>query len=221
MKGYVKKALLQFQHKEPTRHYAAPSQYIPPNYGQKQQMTNIDLSKPMTKAQTHFLQQITGKFLDYARAVDCTMLHALNDLATQTHSGTQKTMKAVQHFLNYCASNPAAITLYRASDMILHIDSDAAHLVAPRARSRAGGFYYMGNQNKELINGPVAVNAKIIKNVMSSASEAEIGALYMNAKDAVPMRTTLAEMDHPQPPTPIRTDNSTASGIVNSTIQQN
>ena len=35
------------------------------------------------------------------------------------------------------------------------------------------------------------------------------------------MRTTLAELGHPQPPTPIRTDNSTANGIVNSTIRQN
>lgn len=43
----------------------------------------------------------------------------------------------------------------------------------------------------------------------------------MNAKLAVPMRTTLTEMGHPQPPTPIRTDNSTANGIVNSTIRQN
>ena len=68
-------------------------------------MTNLDLSKLMTKTQTQFLQQVTGKFLYYARAVDCTMFHALNDLATQTHSGTQKTMKAVKHFLNYCASN--------------------------------------------------------------------------------------------------------------------
>ena len=79
----------------------------------------------------------------------------------------------------------------------------------------------MGNRTKELINGPIAVNAKIIKNVMSSASEAKIGALYMNTKDAVPMRTTLAELDHPPPPSPIQTDNSTANGIVNSTIQQN
>ena len=79
----------------------------------------------------------------------------------------------------------------------------------------------VGNWTKELINGPIAVNAKIIKNVMSSASEAKIGALYMNAKLAVPMRTTLAELGHPQPPTPIQTDNSTANGIVNSTIRQN
>ena len=88
--------------------------------------------------------------------------------------------------------------------MILNIDSDEAYLVAPKARSRAGGFYYiMGNKNKQLINRPVASNTKIIKNVMSSTSEAEIGGLYMNAKLAVPIRKTLAELGHPQPPTPI------------------
>ena len=66
----------------------------------------------MTKAQNHFLQQVTGKFLYYARAVDCTMLHALNDLATQTHSGTQKTMKAVKTFLN---TAPVTQTLTRST----------------------------------------------------------------------------------------------------------
>ena len=45
------------------------------------------------------------------------MLHALNDLSTQTHFGTQKTMKAVKHFLSYCASNPDSVTLYHASDV--------------------------------------------------------------------------------------------------------
>mmetsp|Transcript_116662 Transcript_116662/g.238649 ORF Transcript_116662/g.238649 Transcript_116662/m.238649 type:complete len:134 (+) Transcript_116662:1352-1753(+) len=133
MKGYVRKSLLQFQHSKPTKHYAAPSQYIPPNNSQKQQMTNLNLSKPMTKAQTRFLQQVTGKFLYYARAVDCTMLHALNNLATQTHSGTQKTMKAAKHFLNYCANNPNSAKLYRASNMILNIDSDTTYLIAPKA----------------------------------------------------------------------------------------
>ena len=81
------------------------------------------------------ITEYTGKFLYYARAVDCTMLHSLNDLATQTNSGTQKTMKAMNHFLNYCTSNPEAATLYRGSNMILHVDSDAAYLVAPKARS--------------------------------------------------------------------------------------
>ena len=68
------------------------------------------------------------------------MMHALNTLATQVTSGTQRTNQAIQHFLNYCASNPKATKLYKASDMILKAHSDAAYLVEPEARSRAGGF---------------------------------------------------------------------------------
>jgi hypothetical protein len=54
---------------------------------------------------------------------------------------------------------------------------------------------------------------------MQSAAEAECGGLYMNAKEAVPMRITLEELDHPQPATPMRTDNSTADGIMNKTVK--
>jgi hypothetical protein len=55
---------------------------------------------------------------------------------------------------------------------------------------------------------------------MQSAAEAECGGLYMNAKEVVPMRITLEELYHPQPATPIRTDNSTADGIMNKTVKQ-
>jgi hypothetical protein len=54
---------------------------------------------------------------------------------------------------------------------------------------------------------------------MSSAAEAEIGALYLNAREAVYLRQILVEMGHPQPPTPIQTDNTTAEGLVNNKIQ--
>jgi hypothetical protein len=53
---------------------------------------------------------------------------------------------------------------------------------------------------------------------MSLAAEAELGALYINAYKAVSMCNLLQEMGHPQPPTPIQTDNSTALGVVNSNI---
>ena len=43
---------------------------------------------------------------------------------------------------------------------------------------------------------------------MGSAAEAEVRRLYINALESSPMRTTLEELDHSQPPTPIRTDNS-------------
>jgi hypothetical protein len=49
---------------------------------------------------------------------------------------------------------------------------------------------------------------------MSSASEAELAALYYGCKQAAPTRVTLEEMGHPQPaPTPVTTDNITAQGL--------
>eukprot|EP00804_Cyclotella_cryptica_P020003 CCRYP_007866-RA/>CCRYP_007866-RA protein AED:0.45 eAED:0.45 QI:0/0/0/1/0/0/2/0/134 len=55
--------------------------------------------------------------------------------------------------------------------------------------------------------------------VMSSAAEAELGALYIDAREAVPQRHLLNELGHPQPPTPIKIDNSTALGKVTNIIQ--
>ena len=54
---------------------------------------------------------------------------------------------------------------------------------------------------------------------MSSAAEAEFGALYLNAKEAVYLRQILTELGHPQPRTPIQTDNLTAEGVINNIIQ--
>jgi hypothetical protein len=96
--------------------------------------------------------------------------------------------------------------------MVLHNHSDAAYLVASEARSRAGGFTYMGNHQgrPQIINGAISVIAKIIKSVMSSAAEDEVGALFMNAKALIPLRITCEELGHIQPATPMRTDNNTA-----------
>ena len=59
-----------------------------------------------------------------------------------------------------------------------------------------------------------------MRNVMSSAAEAETGGLFVNGQAAVPIITTLEEMGHPQPgPTPIQTDNTTAAGIANDTVK--
>ena len=53
---------------------------------------------------------------------------------------------------------------------------------------------------------------------MSSAEEAELGALFINAKLAVPIRTTLVELGHPKPRTPMQTDKSTAHSVLNNRI---
>ena len=57
------------------------------------------------------------------------MLHALNEIASSKN--TEDSLKATLHFLNYAASNPDGEIIYRASDMILQGDSDAAYLVSP------------------------------------------------------------------------------------------
>ena len=51
-------------------------------------------------------------------------------------------------------------------------------------------------------NGAVLNISQIIKTVMTSAVESEIGAMYINAREAVPQRMTLSEMGHPQTRTP-------------------
>ena len=55
--------------------------------------------------------------------------------------------------------------------------------------------------------------------MVSSAAEAEIGGLFINVKAAIPIRQTLIEMGHPQPPTPMQTDNSTAHALITNKIR--
>ena len=112
--------------------------------------------------------------------------------------------------LNPNNPNANTVIIYRASDMILSVDSNAAYLVAPKSRIRAGGYHYMSNKEGTQFNGLVYVLAKVIKSVMASATKAEVGGLYTNAQDVSPMRTTSEELNHPQPATALRIDNSTS-----------
>ena len=115
------------------------------------------------------------------------MLHALNDIATATSKGTEAKFAAVEHFLDYAASNPDARIRYTACEMILQSISDAVYLVCLQARSRMGGYHFLGNKDGKHFNGPLLVLAKIIKNVIGSAAEAEVGGLYINDQAALPI----------------------------------
>ena len=83
----------------------------------------------------------SGSFLYFACTVDYNMLPDLNTLAEQQSSPTKNMEAEITHLLDYAATNPSAIIQYKASNMILHIDSDASYLSYPRARSRTGGHY--------------------------------------------------------------------------------
>ena len=60
-----------------------------------------------------------------------------------------------------------------------------------------------------LHNGPVLTITQIIKNVISSASKAELTGLLTIAKEMVPLRQALIKMGWPKPKTPVQCDNST------------
>jgi hypothetical protein len=178
-----------------------------------------DDSIPLDKLGKKFIQEVTGVFLYLARAVDSTMLTPLSALASEQAAPTEKTMQKCLQFLDYAASQDEAIVTYRASDMKLAIHSDASYLSEPKARSRAGGHMFMaGSEEIPINNGAVLNISQIIKAVMSSAAEAELGALFINAKTAVSMRQTLEEMGHPQTRTPMQTDNATAHALLTNRI---
>ena len=221
MPGYCEKACTRFQHERPRKPQDQPYPHIEPTYGSKKQYAEeADTSSPLSKANKTYVQEVVGVFLYYARAVDCTMLAALGSIATQQSNPTENTMAKVQQLLDYAATHPDAIITYRASDMILAAHSDASYLSESKARSRAGGHFFLSeNDTFPSNNGAVLTVAQIIKAVMSSAAEAELGALYINSREAIPQRHLLEEMGHPQPPTPIQIDNTTALGVVTNTIQ--
>ena len=66
-----------------------------------------------------------------------------------------------------------------------------------------------------LYNVPVHVECSIMRNVMASDTEAELGRLFGNYQRVTFTRTVLAEMGHQQSPTPLETDNTVANIIVN------
>ena len=178
-----------------------------------QYATKSDGAPLLDKDGKRFIQKVCGKFLYYGRAVDSTILVAISAIAAQQASPTTDTLAKAKHLLDYLASQEDAILTYSASNMVLAVHSDAGYLNEANARSRAGGHFFLSDHSVYPPNNGAILNvAQIIKNVMSSAAEAELGGLFICAREAVYIRLILKEMGHPQPPTPIQTDNSTAEG---------
>ena len=122
--------------------------------------------------------------------------------------------------MDYAASHPDAILTYRERDMVLAVHSDTSYLSEPKARSRAGGHFFLSDHSENPPNNGAVLNiSQIIKNVLTSAADAEIGAFFINSRQVIPARNTVGEMGHKQPPTPMQTDNTTALGFVTKNLQ--
>ena len=70
--------------------------------------------------------------------------------------------------------------------------------------------------------GSVDIGADFLKEITYSVADTEIAGTYHMVQRIVPLRHTLMELGHPQPPsgTPIKTDNFVAIGFSHGTIRQ-
>jgi hypothetical protein len=142
--GYVNNMLNKFQHDNPKTPQHKLSKYITPVYGAKMQYATQDETPILSAKQCTTIQKITGSVLYYSRAVYPKVIMPINDIATGKTKATEKTQTATSQLLDYLATHPDATIRFYASDMILHIHSDASYLSVSKARSRLGGLFYLG-----------------------------------------------------------------------------
>ena len=100
--------------------------------------------------------------------------------------------------LEYDATYPNAIFCYKVSEMVLHVDLDTAYLTMPEVRSCYEGHFYLSDCPSPIpirpnleINGTIHTECKTIRNVVSSAAEAETCGTFNNKKIAINMRPEL------------------------------
>ena len=105
--------------------------------------------------------------------------------------------------LDYLATYSNAVLHYKASEMYLHINTDAVYLVAPGANNHIAGYFYLGANNStslpqaSTINAPTHVICKFLKHVVSSTTEAETDGLFVNYQETIPIRHMLTALNQP------------------------
>ena len=118
-----------------------------------------------------------------------TVLMSLSTIASEQTKGTERTMDKALQILDYLATHPDAKVRFRASDMILNIHSDASYLTEPKSRSRASGHFFLGwlpiDGEPIKLNGAFHTLCSILRFVVSSAAEAELGALFLNCQEGM------------------------------------
>ena len=106
----------------------------------------------------------------------------------------------------------------------MHIHSDASYLSESGSRSRVCGHFFMGwmpkNGEPIKLNGAFYTSSSIMRFVVASAAEAELGTLFHNCQMGMIFRQTLKDLGHPQPKKPVHCNNATAVGIASNTVKR-
>jgi hypothetical protein len=215
----------KYKHASPPKLQHCPYTPQPKRFGSKaQRPLPPNMSPLLSNADIKHAQCIIGSILYYARAVNLIVLMALSTISSKRLRGTELIMTKTKQLLDYLATHPDATVRFHASNMILNIHLDASYLSEANAHNHACGHFFMGwradpTKPTKLIGAFLTLCA-ILRFVVASAAEAELGALFLNYKQATIFRLTLEEMGHPQPPTPIYCNNSTTVDIANNTVKR-
>jgi hypothetical protein len=141
-------------------------------------------------------QEFIGSLVYYARAVDPSLLVAIGTIVC-ARSRIEATARVVTQLLTYCATSSNSTIRYPT------IDSDASYLSELKARSRAGGNYYLISAPKDPTKPPdpphdsaIHTLSNIMQTVVFSAADGELGSHFLNGKDGAILRTAL-DMSHP------------------------
>ena len=107
MPGYIRKLLQKLQHfmkKNPQYTPFPVAPYKPPKKGQRQYAPQPDTSTKLDASETKYIQSIVGSLLYYARAIDSTILPALNTISKSQASPTTLTKLQCNLLLDYCTT---------------------------------------------------------------------------------------------------------------------
>jgi hypothetical protein len=188
----VSKSLERFQHQPTGCAQHSPRAWTRPQYGRHPQLTPLhDDTEPLIPAELTHIQEIVNTLLFRGRIIDCTVLVALDTVNSSHSKGTQANAQAITQLLNYAAAHLDVVIRYTASNMYLHIHSDASYLSDAQAKSRAGGTFFISSKPSDPNmtptptsrssphNGAIHTISSILHNAMASATEAELNCLKL------------------------------------------
>jgi hypothetical protein len=188
MPGYIQKVLQKYKHRMPTKPQHYPYATAPKQYGAKAQSPlPVNILPKLSPKEIKEIQRIIGSVLYNACAINIMVLMALSSIAIKKLKETTSTMAKEKQLLDYLVTYPDATICFRASDMIMKVHSDASYLSEADARSRACSHFLMGWSPKD--GDPIKLNSAfftlcaILRFVITSAVEVELGTLFLNCKD--------------------------------------
>ena len=190
MSSYIKKKMQEYGHVTPKQLQPCPYSLEPKLYGSDAHAPLPPDATPKLDAKgVNCVQQIVGSILYYARVVNMTVLMALSFITMEQTKATERTLAWCLQLFDYLVRPEDAKVRYHASDMIMNIHPDVLYLSKEKARSRACRHFFLGWLPKDdefiQLNGGFHVSMTILRFVVTSPAEAELGALYHNCQTGI------------------------------------